>query len=102
MHGQHGQPTPISMGQGCMRVEVCVPCHLRFWQKERPGSFTCHCGNRVKHTPNKSQHRKLTLEGKKKSPAGTRTRNLWNTDPALCRRAIPALSAVGWTLEPSY
>ena len=32
---------------------------------EWPGSFTCHCGNvGVKWTPNKSQHRKLTLEKK--------------------------------------
>ena len=32
---------------------------------ERPGSFTCHCGNTgVKRTPNKSQHTKLTLRRK--------------------------------------
>ena len=32
---------------------------------ERPGSFTCHCGNtEVERTLNKSQHRKSTLEKK--------------------------------------
>ena len=32
---------------------------------ERPGSFTCHCGNTgVERTPNKSHHTKLTLEKK--------------------------------------
>ena len=32
---------------------------------EWPGSFTCHCGNTgVERTPNRSQHRKLTLEKK--------------------------------------
>ena len=32
---------------------------------EWPGSFMCHCGNTgVEWTPNKSQHRKLTLEKK--------------------------------------
>ena len=32
---------------------------------EWPGSFTCHCSNTgVERTPNKSQHRKLTLEKK--------------------------------------
>ena len=30
---------------------------------DRPGPFTCHCGNMwVERTPNKSQHTKLTLE----------------------------------------
>ena len=32
---------------------------------ERPGAFTCHCGNTgVERTLNKSQHTKLTLENK--------------------------------------
>ena len=58
---RHSQPTPTSMGQGC----ICVfrrnlpPALLAEW----PGSFTCHCGNTgVERTPNKSQHTKLTLE----------------------------------------
>ena len=53
---------------------------------EWPGPFACHCGNTgVERTPNKSQHRNLTLE--KKIPpaasAGIRTRNLSITSPAL-------------------
>ena len=36
---------------------------------ERPGSFTCHCGNTgVERTPNKSQHTKLSQEKKILSP----------------------------------
>ena len=32
---------------------------------EWPGSLTCHCGNTgVERTPNKNQHKKLTLENK--------------------------------------
>ena len=44
MPGQHSQPTPTLLGQGCL---VCVfrnnlpPTFLAEW----PGSFTCHCGN---------------------------------------------------------
>ena len=58
MSGRHSQPTPTSMGQGCMRV-----CHLHSWQNDR--FFTCHCGSTgVKRTPIKSQHTKLTLEKK--------------------------------------
>ena len=47
--------------------DVCMfrcnlpPALLTEW----PGSLTCHCGNTgVERTPNKSQHRKLTLEKK--------------------------------------
>ena len=36
---------------------------------EKPGPFTCHCGNTgVERTPNNSQHTKLTLEKKILSP----------------------------------
>ena len=38
-----------------------TPALLAKW----PGSFSCHCGSTgVERTPNKSQHRKLTLEKK--------------------------------------
>ena len=46
---------------------VCVfKCNLPpVLLAERPGSFTCHCGNTgVERTPDKSQHTKLTLEKK--------------------------------------
>ena len=48
------------------KVYAClaVTCYLRFLA-EWPGSFTCYCGNTgVELIPNKSQHRKLTLEKK--------------------------------------
>ena len=53
------------------RVYAClsISCHLHFFTESRPGSFLCHCRNTgLKQTPNKIQHRKLTL-GRKKSPA---------------------------------
>ena len=43
---------------------LALTCHLRFLA-EWPGSFTCYCGNTgVEQIPNKSQHRKSTLEKK--------------------------------------
>ena len=54
----HSQPSPTSLGQGCMHVQV-PPALLADWL----GSFTCHCSNTgVEKTLNKSQHTKLTLE----------------------------------------
>ena len=63
---------------------------------ERQGSFTCHRGNGtgMERTPNKSQHRKLTLE-KIRSPialAGIRPHNLSIMSPvALYQQAIPVI-----------
>ena len=59
---------------------------------ERPGSFTCHCGNSgVERTPNKSQHTKLNLEKKffSAAPAGIQTRNLSITSSALLQTSYP-------------
>ena len=63
MPGQrHSQPIPTSLGQGRMRVRGNLPPALL---ADRPGSFTCHCGNKgVEWTLNKSQHTKLNLEKK--------------------------------------
>ena len=59
MPGQHSQTTPTSLGQGCMRVWCNLPPAL---SAEWLRSWTCHSGNTgVERTPNKSQHRKLTL-----------------------------------------
>ena len=56
MPGQlHSQPSPTSLGQGCMGVFRCnlPPALLAEWS----GSFTYHCGNmRMEH--------KVTLEKK--------------------------------------
>ena len=63
MLGQrHSQPTPTSLGQGCMDVAYNLPPALL---AEWPGCFKCHCSNTgVERTPNKSKHTKLTLEKK--------------------------------------
>ena len=87
MPGQrHSQPIRWVKG-------VCV-----FWCNlpptllaERPGSFTCHCGNTgVERTPNKSQH---TInpgeENYSAAPAGIRTRNLSITSPVLLQTSYP-------------
>ena len=35
MPGQgHSQPTPTSLGKGCMRI-LGLTCHLHFWQNDR-------------------------------------------------------------------
>ena len=61
MPGQHTQLTPTSLSQG-----VCVfRCSPSVLLAEWLGSSMCHCSNTgVEWTPNKSQHRKLTLEKK--------------------------------------
>ena len=49
--GQHSQPAPTSLGQRCILVGRMT------------GSLTCHRGRTgVERSPNKSQHRLLTLE----------------------------------------
>ena len=88
---QHSQPTPTSLCRGCMRV-FGVICQLHYWQLGR-GSFTCHRGNTgVERTPNKSQHRKLTLEKKILQlhlpgfELATFRSRVWHS----CQQAIPA------------
>ena len=62
MPGQHGQPTPTFLGQGCMRLYVL---HATWSFGGTNGVFTCHCGNAgMERTPVKGQSRKLTLEKK--------------------------------------
>ena len=62
------------------------PALLAEWR--RP--FTCHCGNeRVERTPNKSQHRKLTLEKKILLPLPPRI------EPATLRSRV--LRSTHWT-----
>ena len=59
---------------------------------ERPGSFTCRCGNAGWNgCQNKSQHRKLTLEKNffPAASAGTRTRDLSITGLALYPLSYP-------------
>ena len=44
MPGQHSQPTPTLLGQGCLCIKVqcnLPPVLLAKWL----GSFMCHCGN---------------------------------------------------------
>ena len=86
MPGQpHSQLTPTALGHACLG-EIC---HLRLWQNDRglntlelqtrfnlvsaavvcaileSPAVTCYSGNSgVVRIPNKSQHRKLTLEKK--------------------------------------
>ena len=64
MPGQrHSQTTPTSLGQGCMSLGVT--CHQHSWQKDRGLLRATSAVTRgVERTPNKSQHRKLTLEKK--------------------------------------
>ena len=57
------QPTPTSLGQGCMRV-LGVTCHLHFWQSDRGLLLATAVTQGVERTPNKSQYTKLTLEKK--------------------------------------
>ena len=90
MRGQRlSQPTPTSLGQGCVFVFTrdLPPALLAEWL----GSFTCHCGNTgMERTPTKSQHRKLTREeNSPAAPAGSQTRNLSITSPALSATSYP-------------
>ena len=39
--GQHSQPTPTLLGQGCIQLCLPVSSHLHFVRKYQ--SFTCHC-----------------------------------------------------------
>ena len=66
-----------------------VTYHLHFWQKT--GVFYMPLQeHRVERTPNKSQHRKLTLEKKILLPCLLRQPcNLLITSPALYQQAIP-------------
>ena len=69
------------------------------------GVFTCNCSNTgLERTPNESQHKKLTLEKKTNpdAPAGTRTRNLSITSPALYQLAIPALAQYSCTVVQTW
>ena len=61
---RHSQPTQTLLGKRCMLISVQPDtCILAEW----PRSFMCLCGiTGVEQTPQKSQHRKLTL--KKKIP----------------------------------
>ena len=91
MPGQrHSQLTPTSLGQGCTCVFRCnlPPALLAEW----PGSFTCHCGNTgVQRTSSKTAHKVNSgEENSPAAPAGTRTRNLWITSPALLPTSYPA------------
>ena len=77
---------------------VCVfrcnlpPALLAEWL----GSFTCHCSNtREEQTPNKSQHRKLTLEKKISQPilSGLKLANFWSWVRHSTNCAVPILTA---------
>ena len=60
---------------------------------ERPGSFTCHCGNTwMERTLNKSQHTKLTLKKKILPPLlpGFELATFRSRDRRFNQRAIPA------------
>ena len=60
MPGQRqSQPSPTFLVYACSGVT----CHLYFWQFSFVCLFfTCYCGNTgVERTPNKSQHKKLTV-----------------------------------------
>ena len=62
MPGQrHSRPTPTSLSR---RAYAClgVTCHLQFWQNDRDLLRATAVTRGVERTPNKSQHRKLTLE----------------------------------------
>ena len=65
MPGQHSQPNSTLLCQRCKRVQVLSATVLFVVVvvvEKRPGS-ACHCSTTgVERTPNKSQHRKLTLE----------------------------------------
>ena len=100
MTGQHGQPTPTSLGQGYICIFGCnlPPAFLAEW----PGSFTRHCGyTRVEGTPNKSQHGQLILERQilpslqpRIKPAACRARVRWSTLCLLCLLFSPATGLV--------
>ena len=75
------------------RVSAClgVTCHLYFLA-ERPGSFTCHCGNTGGETDTKQESAHNVDSGEENSPAapaGIRTRNLSITSPALSPTSYP-------------
>ena len=97
---RHSQPTP---NQGCMRVRCNLPpAHLA----ERPGSFTCHCGNNgVERTPNKSQHTQLTMKKKILPPLlpGFELATFRSRVRRSYQQVIPAPSKqlVSWCFEPS-
>ena len=62
---RHSQPTPTSMGQGCiMYACLGVTCHLHFWQNDQGLLRANAVTQGVECTPNKSQHTKLTLKKK--------------------------------------
>ena len=68
---------------------------------EWPGSFTCHCGNTgAEQTPNKSQHRKLTLEKKIFPPLrrGSNTQPFDDESGALTNKLsrLPGKGGWGW------
>ena len=63
MPGQHDQPTPTSLGQGCMRVWL-QPATRNFGRMTGVFLRATAVTRGVEGTPNKSQHTKLTLEKK--------------------------------------
>ena len=84
----------------CVKGECMLWCNLpSALLAEWSGSFTCQCGNMgVEWTPNKSQHRKLTLQMKFFPPLlpGLKL----ETSRSLVRRSyqqvIPALCTAIW------
>ena len=92
----------------CWVKGVCVfrcklpPALLAEW----PGPFTCHCGNmRVELTPNKSQHKKCTLEKKilLSLLPGFKLTTFWSQVQRSYQQTIPASKdrLVTWYLMPS-
>ena len=88
---RHSQPTPTSLGQGCMGV-LGVTRNLRFWQNDRgPLRATAVTrgwnGHRLRVSTQSSPRR-----GKSPAdPARIRTRNLSITSPALYQQTFPAI-----------
>ena len=64
---------------------LAVTCRLHFWQNDRYLLRTAAVTRGWNGYQNKSQHRKLAVDNfSSAAPAGTRTRDLLITSPALC------------------
>ena len=49
---RHSQPTPTSLGHGCMYACVVVTCHLHFWQNDRDLLHATALTRGMEQTPN--------------------------------------------------